>query len=190
MKTTFLRLAVLVALPAAAQTVVTPPRSITSQQETPGVDSTFEGNVQPNAQTSSITINTGAAAPAPAPPPPAPAPAPAPMPAPTPAPPPPSAKKYGSCMVTSPNGPDVENVLFDLSTNHIVEADFDSAPVLTTAQQAEVQGGYGACPNSVTIYYNHVYPSANALAAGYASSDYLETWDTYPDPAFPNGPAW
>lgn len=93
-------------------------------------------------------------------------------------------------MVTSPNGPDVENVLFDLSTNHIVEADFDSAPVLTTAQQAEVQGGYGACPNSVTIYYNHVYPSAVALAAGYASSDYLETWDTYPDPAFPNGPVW
>lgn len=86
MKKTLLTLAVLVALPAAAQTVVTPPRSITSQQETPGVDSTFQDNVQPNAQTSSITINTGAAAPAPTP---APPPAPVPAPAPAPAPPPP-----------------------------------------------------------------------------------------------------
>ncbi len=82
MKTTFLALAVLVALPAAAQTVVvTPPRSITSQQETPGVDSTFQGDVQPNAQTSAIVLNTGAAAPAPTP---SPAPAPSPPPAPLP----------------------------------------------------------------------------------------------------------
>ena len=76
MKTTFLALADLAACPVGAQTITTPPRQISSQQETPGVDSTFHGNVVPNTQTSSITINTGAGAPAPAP-------------APTPAPPPP-----------------------------------------------------------------------------------------------------
>lgn len=165
---------------AHAQTVTTPPRSITAQQETPGVDSTFQGNVMPNPQTSTIVLNTGAAAPAPAPTP-APAPPPTPPPAPT--------KKFGGCMVTSPNGPDVSIVLFSITTNRIEQADFDSSPTLTPAQQAEVQPG-GACPSNVLIWYGHNYVGADALAAGYASSDYLSTWLTYPDPAYPNGPAW
>lgn len=52
MKTTFLALACVAAFPVCAQTVTTPARSITSQQETPGVDSTFQGDVQPNVQDS------------------------------------------------------------------------------------------------------------------------------------------
>jgi len=82
MKTTFLALACLATASAAAQTVTTPPRAMSSQQETPGVDSTFQGDVVPNTQSSSITINTGGGAPAPAP-------GPAPAPTPAPAPPPP-----------------------------------------------------------------------------------------------------
>jgi hypothetical protein len=74
-----LSLACLAAFQASAQTVTTPPRAISAQQETPGVDSTFSGNVVPNAQTSTITINTSAGAPAPTPaPPPTPPPAPVP----------------------------------------------------------------------------------------------------------------
>lgn len=74
-----LSLACLAAFQASAQTVTTPPRAISAQQETPGVDSTFSGDVVPNTQTSSITISTGATAPAPTP-----------SPAPPPAPPPPA----------------------------------------------------------------------------------------------------
>lgn len=52
-----------------AQTVTTPPRTITSQQETTGNDSTFQGDVVPNAQTSTFQMSVTAPAP---PPPPAP----------------------------------------------------------------------------------------------------------------------
>ncbi len=69
-----LALACVAAFPVCSQTVTTPPRAISSQQETPGVDSTFQGNVQPNAVNSTLTLAipaapTPAPAPAPAPPP-------------------------------------------------------------------------------------------------------------------------
>lgn len=49
-----------------AQTVTTPPRTITSQQETTGNDSTFQGDVVPNAQTSTFQMSiTTPAAPTP-----------------------------------------------------------------------------------------------------------------------------
>ncbi len=82
MKTMLFALAILTATPASAQVITAPPRSITSQQETPGVDSTFQGDVVPNTQSSSITINTDGTGGAgvPTAPPPTPTPAPAPLP--------------------------------------------------------------------------------------------------------------
>lgn len=62
--------AALHAATAAAQTVTTPPRTLSSQQETQGVDSTFTGNVQPNAQTSTFQTTVTGSPPPPPPPPP------------------------------------------------------------------------------------------------------------------------
>lgn len=67
MKKTLLTLASLATLTVHAQTVVTPPRSITAQQETTGNDSTFQGDVVvPNTQTSTFQMSiTAPAAPTP-----------------------------------------------------------------------------------------------------------------------------
>jgi hypothetical protein len=92
-------------------------------------------------------------------------------------------------MVVSPNGPDVSNVLYDLATNHIVETAFDSSITLTPAELAETETGLGSCSDNALIYYGR-YASANALAAGMPSSDYLTEWPTYPDPTYPHGPVW
>lgn len=71
---TLLALACCAAFPVSAQTVTTPPRTISSQQETQGVDSTFQGNVQPNTQGSGFTVPIPTAPKPPPPPPPPPPP--------------------------------------------------------------------------------------------------------------------
>lgn len=74
-------LGLLAATTAVAQTITIPPRQIHSSSETPGVDSTYQGNVQPNATSSTLTLNYAASAPTPTP---APSPVPTPPPAPVP----------------------------------------------------------------------------------------------------------
>lgn len=76
-------LGLLAATAAVAQTITTPPRQIHPSSETPGVDSTYQGNVLPNTTSSTVILHYASSVPVSTP---TPTPTPSPVPPPPPAP--------------------------------------------------------------------------------------------------------